>query len=78
MPYNETPEHGFTPVDFSKINVGIRPLSDAVYNLSELRNTNPNLGDKKEVLRAINDRNILKMRDISNIIYVKVRIFWLL
>lgn len=69
MPYNETPEHGFTPVDFSKINVGIRPLSDAVYNLSELRNTNPNLGDKKEVLRAINDRNILKMRDISNYFY---------
>ena len=62
-------DKGFTPVNFSKIKVGIRPLEDAVYNLGEIRNTNPSLGDKKEVLRAIADKNILKMRDISNYFY---------
>lgn len=70
MPYNESEgQDSYAPIDFSKIKVGIKPLSDAVYNLSDIRNTNPNLGDKKEVLRAISDKNVLKMRDISNYFY---------
>ena len=59
----------YTPTDFSKIKIGIKTLDDAVLSLGEFRRLNPNLGDKKEVLRAITIGDINKMRDISNFFY---------
>ena len=56
-------------VDFSKIKVGIKTLEDAVINLSDLKKINPRLADKKEVLRAIHDGDILMMREISNFFF---------
>ena len=59
----------FNAVDFSKIKVGIKTLEDAVINLSDLKKINPRLADKKEVLRAIHDGDILMMREISNFFF---------
>ena len=60
---------GYTPVDFSKIKIGVKTLDDAVLSLGQYKRLNPRLGDKKEVLRAMNSGDINKMRDISNFFY---------
>lgn len=61
--------NAFNAVDFSKIKVGIKSLDDAVYNLGDLKKANARLGDKTEVLRAINNQDYELMRDISNFFY---------
>ena len=59
----------YTPLDFSKIRVGLKTLDDAVLSLGQYKRLNARLGDKVEVLRAINSGNIQKMREISNFFY---------
>ena len=59
----------YTPIDFSKIKIGVKTLDDAVLSLGEYKRINPRLGDKKEVLRAMNTGDVNKMRDISNFFY---------
>lgn len=59
----------YVPNDFSKIKVGIQSLEDAVLSLGDFKRINPRLGDKKEVLAAIDTGNIEKMREISNFFY---------
>ena len=59
----------YTPTDFSKIKVGVKTLDDAVLSLGQYKKINPRLGDKTQVLRAINNGDIAKMRDISNFFY---------
>ena len=54
---------------FSNIRVGIRTLEDATINLGSLKKTNPRLGSKTNVLRAINDQNLAELREISNYFY---------
>ena len=54
---------------FSNIRVGIRTLEDATINLVSLKKTNPRLGSKTNVLRAINDQNLAELREISNYFY---------
>lgn len=56
-------------VDFSKIKVGLKTLDDAVVNLNNYKKLNPRLGDKEEVLRAIDNGDYETMRDISNFFY---------
>lgn len=56
-------------VDFSKIKVGLKTLDDAVVDLNHYKKLNPRLGDKEEVLRAINTSDYETMRDISNFFY---------
>ena len=56
-------------IDYNKIKVGVKTLDDAIIKLSELRQTNPRLADKATVLRAINDRDLPKMREISDFFY---------
>lgn len=58
----------FTPVDFSKIKVGVKSLDDAVYT-GDYYQTNSRLGDKKEVLRAMDAGDLVAMRKISNFFY---------
>ena len=60
---------GYVPVDFAKIRVGVKSLSDAVLRLGDLRRINPSLADKEQVLRAIHYGDLNKMRDISNYFY---------
>lgn len=59
----------YTPIDFSKIKIGIKTLDDAILSLGEYKRLNPRLGDKKEVLKAMNTGDIKKMCDISNFFY---------
>lgn len=63
-------EETYSPsMDFSKIKVGVKSLSDAVISLGQFKRINPRLGDKQEVLRAINTGDIKKMIEISNFFY---------
>ena len=56
-------------VDYNKIKVGVKTLDDAIIKLSELRKTNPRLADKATVLRAINTRDLITMREVSDFFY---------
>lgn len=62
-------QDSFTPIDFSKIKVGVKTLDDAVVDLGSYKKINPRYGDKNEVLRAINNGDYNTMRDISNFFY---------
>ena len=59
----------YVPVDFTKIRVGVKSVSDAILKLGELRRINPQLADKTQVLQAIHYCDLEKMRDISNYFY---------
>ena len=59
----------YIPVDFAKIRVGVKSVSDAILKLGDYRKLNPLLGDKEQVLRAIQYGDLEKMRDISNYFY---------
>ena len=56
-------------LDYSKIRVGAKKLEDAILNIGEYKRINPTLGDKREVLMAINTGDIERMRQISNFFY---------
>ena len=60
---------GYVPVDFAKIRVGVKSVSDAILKLGDLRRVNPQLADKEQVLRAIHYGDLERMRDISNYFY---------
>lgn len=65
----EGTQGGYTSLDFSKIKVGTKTLEDAVLTIGQYKRTNPILGDKKQVLRAINTNDIERMREISDFFY---------
>ena len=54
------------PMDFNKIQVGIKKLDDAIINIGSYKKANPKFGDKQYVLKAISDGNLSLMREISN------------
>jgi len=56
-------------IDFSKIKVGLKTLDDAIVDVGVYKKINPKLGDKQEVLRAINNGDIVAMREISNFFF---------
>ncbi|MCD8210322.1 MAG: hypothetical protein LUC37_02130 [Prevotella sp.] len=58
-----------TPIDFSKIRVGTKSLTDATLDCGDYRKIAPQLGNKQEILRAINNGDVAKMRKISNFFY---------
>ena len=68
-PATETNDERYVPTDFSKIRIGVKTLNDAVVSLGQYKRINPRLGDKKNVLRALNTGDINTMRDISNFFY---------
>ncbi len=55
--------------DFSKIRVGLQTLDDAIISYGTFKKTNPRLGSKPNVLKAIDNHNIEEMRQISNFFY---------
>ena len=60
---------GAPPIDFNKIRVGAKVLEDAVLDLGNLKKINPELADKDNVLRAINNYDLKLMREISLYFY---------
>ena len=61
--------NNYVPIDFSKIKIGVKSVSDAILKLGDFRRVNPQLADKEQVLRAIHYGDLEKMRDISNYFY---------
>ena len=61
--------NSYIPVDFTKIRVGVKTVSDAIFKLGDFRRINPQLADKEQVLRAIHYCDLERMRDISNYFY---------
>lgn len=51
---------------YGKIKVGVKTLDDAVLNLGSLKSGNRNFANKGTIMRALADRNIPLMREISN------------
>lgn len=57
-------------LDYSKIKVGPKTLDDAILNLGYLNTEiNKRYGHKAAVLKAIGDRNLVALREISNYFY---------
>lgn len=52
----------FVPIDFSKVRIGVKTVSDAILKLGDLKKVNPTLGDKVNVLRAIHSGDLSRMR----------------
>ncbi len=48
--------------DFSKIRVGLQTLDDAIISYGTFKKTNPRLGSKANVLKAIDNHDVEEMR----------------
>ena len=59
----------YAPIDFNKIKVGLKTLDDAIVTYGTVNKTNPRLGTKENVLRAMNNGDLEQMRAISNYFY---------
>ena len=55
----------YTPIDFSKIKVGVKMLDDAVLSLGQYKRMNSKLGDKKEILQAMNSGDLNKIHTLK-------------
>lgn len=51
---------------YGKIKVGIKTIDDAVLDLGTLKSGNRVLADKRNVLRAMSEKNIAQLREISD------------
>ena len=59
-----------TSLDFSKMKVGVKSIEDAILNLGYLnQEINRKYGEKTVILKALNDRNLPTLREISNYFY---------
>ena len=67
--FNEIFENVNNVVDFNKVKVGIKNISDATYTYGGLKQVNKELASKKAVLEAINSKDYVKMREISNFFF---------
>ena len=52
-------------LDFEKIKMGIQEVDDAVLKLGSTQKARPNLATKEVVLKAIADKDVTKLREIS-------------
>ena len=59
----------YIPTDFSKIKLGLQTLDNAIVNYGTYQRINQRLGNKENVLRAINNNDIVSLRQISNFFY---------
>lgn len=56
-------------IKYGKIKVGPKTLDDAVISLGTLHKINKCFCDKREIYKAIYERDLIKMREISNFFY---------
>lgn len=59
----------YIPMDYSKLKVGLQQLDDAVFLLGDMKKANPRLASKDQVLKAIKDYDLPKLREISDYFY---------
>ncbi len=57
------------PLEYNSIRTGTKVLDDAVLTLGSIPKVNRNFGDKSIVLKAMGERNLPLMREISNYFY---------
>ena len=57
------------PVDYSKIKVGLKTLDDAVLSLGSLKQSDRIYISKGEIYRALGEKDLPKLREISNYFY---------
>ena len=64
-------EKGFrmSATNYSKINVGSKVLQDAILNLASLKQLDKAYTNKAEIVKAIAQKDLDKIRDISNYYY---------
>jgi hypothetical protein len=65
-------EKGFnmgSSLEFGKMKVGKKTLEDPALDLSTLKQVSKNYGNKKNVLKALVDKDIASLREISNYFY---------
>ena len=65
--YTNIPEN----MNFNKIKVGVKNLEDAILDLGSIRKSLPNYpyGDKRQILRAIAEKDVKMLRATSNFFY---------
>lgn len=63
-------------LDFAKMKVGLRTVSDATMNLGNYTKINSNYGDKQFVLNAIYKQDYETLREISNYFYESSGIYY--
>ena len=61
--------------EYSKIKVGVKQLEDAILNLGTLKLTRAPFCDKREIMRAIVNRDYRRLRDISEFFYAASGIY---
>ena len=61
--------------EYGKIKVGVKQLEDAILNLGTLKLTRAPFCDKKEIMRAIVNRDYRRLRDISEFFYAASGIY---
>jgi hypothetical protein len=66
---NDTYRDHVDPLDYGKIKVGTKTLDDAILNLGSIRKAHRTYGNKQVVLRALGERNLPLLREISNYFY---------
>lgn len=64
------------PVDFSKLQVGLRKVDDVLINLGTYKKINSNYGNKSFILNAIYTHNYPVLREISNYFYESNGIYY--
>ena len=60
---------GPIPMDYSKIQIGKRTLQDAILDLGYLKKINGKLGNKYIVLKALWEKDLPTLREVSNYFY---------
>ena len=55
--------------EYNKVKVGIKTLEDAVLTLGQLRRIDPRIASKEVVLKALYERDLPMLREISNYFY---------
>lgn len=64
------PGDGENPLEYNRIKVGVKTLKDAIYNLGEMVKVNErNIASKEDILRALAEGDVPKLRNISNHFY---------
>ena len=65
----------FETVDFAKIRVGAQYLNDAVLNIGTFSQVNKSLSDKVTILKAIQNRDFIQLREISDYFFATSLIY---